>query len=100
MRGAVLRAAVAEFDFRAHGGEQLARGFDVAHLRNVFQNDRLFGEQSRSHGGQRGILGAADANRAEQRIAAANYKFIHEDGLKSAGTERFVDYCDDLILPG
>ena len=37
--GAVLGAAVAEFDFGAHGGEQVARGFDVADLGNVFEDD-------------------------------------------------------------
>ena len=41
--GAVLGASVAEFDFGAHGGEQVARGLDVAHLRNVFEDDRLVG---------------------------------------------------------
>ena len=73
----MLRASVAEFDFGAHGGEQAARGFDVAHLGNVFENDRLFGEQGGGHGRQSGVLGAADANRAEQRIAAANYELVH-----------------------
>ena len=40
----MMRASIAEFDFRAHGRQQLARGFDVAHLRNVFQHDRFIGE--------------------------------------------------------
>ena len=43
--GAMLGASVAEFDFGAHGGEELARGLDVAHLRDVFENHRLVGEQ-------------------------------------------------------
>ena len=73
----MLGAAVAELDLGAHGGEQPALGLDVAHLGNVFENDRLFGENGGGHGRQRGVLGAADANRAEQRIAAANDKFIH-----------------------
>ena len=76
-RRAVLGAAVAEFDFGAHGGEQLARGLDVAHLRNVFENHRLVGEQGRRHGGQCGVLRAADADRSEQRVAAANHQFVH-----------------------
>ena len=75
--GAMLRPSVAQFDFGAHGGQQLAGGFDVAHLRNIFQDDWLVGEQGSGHGRQSGILGAADANRAQQRIAAANDKFIH-----------------------
>jgi hypothetical protein len=73
----MLSASVTEFDFRSHSSKQLARGFDVAYLRNVFENDRFFGEKSRSHGGQGGILGSADAYSSEQRIAAANYEFVH-----------------------
>src|SRR4029077_6593581 len=34
--GPMLGASVAEFDFGAHGGEELACGLDVAHLRDVF----------------------------------------------------------------
>ena len=75
--GAMLRAAIAQFDFGAHRRQQLALGLDVAHLRNVFQDDRLVGQQSRGHRGQSGILRAADAHRAQQRIAAANYKLVH-----------------------
>ena len=75
--GAMLRAAIAELDFGAHRRQQLALGLDVAHLRNVFQNDRLVGEQSRGHRRQRGIFRAADAHRPQQRIAAANYKLVH-----------------------
>ena len=75
--GAMLGASVAEFDFGAHGGQQVARGLDVAYLRNVFEDDRLIGEQGRGHAGQRGIFRAADAHRAEQRLAAADYKFVH-----------------------
>ena len=77
MRGAVLGASVAEFDLGAHGGQQVARGLDVADLRNVLENYRLIGEQGRGHAGQRGVLRAADANRAEQRLSAANDEFIH-----------------------
>src|SRR4029077_12073286 len=38
---AVLGAAVAEFDVGAHRGEEIARGLNVADLRNVFEDDRL-----------------------------------------------------------
>ena len=75
----MLGASVAQFDFRAHGGEQFARGLDVAHLRNVFEDDRLVGEQGGGHGRQRGVLGAADADGPQQRIAAANYEFVHSE---------------------
>ena len=76
--GAVLGASVAEFDFGAHGGQQAAFGFDVAHLGNVFENDGFGGEQSGGHGRQRGVFSAADADGAEQRIASANDKLVHE----------------------
>ena len=74
----MLGASVAEFDLGAHGGEQVARGLDVAHLRNIFENDGFVGEQGGGHAGERGVLCAADANRAEQRISAADYELVHE----------------------
>jgi len=79
-RGAVLGASTAEFDLGAHGGEKVARGLNVAHLRNVFEDDWFFGEQGGGHAGQRSIFCAADADRAEQRLAAADYEFVHESG--------------------
>ncbi len=75
--GAMLRAAVSQFDFGAHGGQKFAGGFDVANLRNIFQNDRLVGEQGGGHGRQGGVFGATDANCPQQGIATADYKFIH-----------------------
>jgi len=47
-------------------------------LRNVFENDGFVGEQGRGHAGERGVFRAADADGAEQRLAAADYEFIHE----------------------
>ena len=76
-RGAMLGAPVAEFDFRPHRSQQLARSLDIAHLRNVFQDDRLVRQNGGSHGRQSGILGPADANCPQQRIAAADHEFIH-----------------------
>jgi hypothetical protein len=58
----MLRPAVSQLDFGAHRSQQLAGSFNVAHLRNIFQNDRLFREQGRGHGRQRGILGTTDPN--------------------------------------
>ena len=75
--GAVVGASVAEFDFGTHGGEQPARGLDVADLRNVFENDLFVGEQSGGHARERSVFSAADSNGAEQRIAAANNKLVH-----------------------
>ena len=76
--GAMLRAPVAEFDLGAHRRQQLALGLNVPHLRNVFQDDGLFGEQSRGHRRQRGVLRTANAHGAQQRIAAANDKLVHQ----------------------
>src|SRR5713226_9477555 len=73
----MLRPAVSQFDLGAHGRQQLACGFNVAYLRNVFQNDRFFREQGGGHGWQGGVLGSADPNCSQQRIAAADYKFVH-----------------------
>jgi hypothetical protein len=75
----VLGAAVSEFDFGAHGRQELASSLNVADLGNVFEDYRFVGQQSRGHGRERGILGAADANCSEQGIAAANYEFVHID---------------------
>src|SRR5579872_2105812 len=76
--GAVMGASIAEFDIGAHRGEQVARGLNVADLRNVFENDRLIGEQGGGHAGKGGIFGAAHADSAEQRLSAADDELIHE----------------------
>ncbi len=73
----MLGPAVSQLDLGAHRRQQFARGFNVAHLRNIFQNDRLFRKQGRGHGRQRGILGAADPNCPQQRIAPADHKLVH-----------------------
>ena len=73
----MVSPSVAEFDFGAHGGQQLARSLDVAHLRNVFENDRLVGEQGGGHAGEGGVFRSADADGAEQGRATADYEFIH-----------------------
>ena len=76
-RGAMMGASVAEFDFGAHGGEQLARGLDVAHLRDVFENHRFVGEQGCRHARECGVLRATDSDGAEQGVATADYELIH-----------------------
>ena len=35
----MLGASIAKFNFRAHGGEQIARGVNVTNLRDIFQDD-------------------------------------------------------------
>ena len=81
----MLGAPVSELNFRTHGGQEPARGLDVAHLRDIFEDDRFFGEQSGGHGGQGRVFSAADANRSQQWIAAANYEFIHIDIVRCEG---------------
>ena len=73
----MLRPSVSQFNFCAHGGQQFASGLNVAHLRDIFQDDWFFREQSGSHGRQCGVLRATDPNGPQQRIAAANYELIH-----------------------
>ena len=73
----MLSAAVSQFDFCAHRGQQFARGFDVPNLWDIFQDDGFVGEQRRGHSRQRCVLGAADANCSQQRSAATDYKFVH-----------------------
>ena len=74
----MMRAAVAQFDFGSHGRQQVASGLNVAHLRNIFENDGFFSQQSRGHARQCRILSPADANRAQKRRSAADDKFIHK----------------------
>ena len=93
--GAVLGAAVAELDLGAHGGEELALGLDVADLRDVFEDDLVFGEDGGGHARERGVLCAGDLDGAEERVAAADDKLVHlasvrmahvdESGWKGAG---------------
>lgn len=79
----MLGASEAEFDFGTHGGEKLARGFDVADLRDVLEDDGFVGEQGGGHAGKGSVLGAADANGAEQGVAAADDELVH--GVMSFG---------------
>src|SRR5439155_8584073 len=73
----MLRTAIAKFYLGPHRRKQLARGLDVAHLRNIFQDHRFVGEQGSSHRREGGIFCSTDANRAQERVSAANYEFIH-----------------------
>ena len=75
---AIVGAAFALADFRAHGGEQLALGLDVADLGNVFERDLVLSEDGGGHAGEGGVFCARDADGAHQRIAAANDEFIHK----------------------
>ncbi len=82
--GAVLRAAVAELDLSAHGGEELALGLDVADLRDVFEDDLVFGENGGGHAREGGVLCARDLEGAEERVAATDDKLVHLASVRMA----------------
>ena len=65
----MMSASVAQFNFSAHGDKQIALGLNVADVRDVFQDYGLVGQDSGSHGRQRGILGSTDADTSHQGIA-------------------------------
>ena len=77
----VLRAdrhgAARPLHLRAEMGEDLQHVVDVAEIRNVVDDDRLFGEQGGGENRQGRVLGAADFDGARQRVAAVNENFIH-----------------------
>jgi len=75
--GAMVRASVSEFDFRTHRLQQFAFGLNVANVGNALQDKGLFGENRGCHGGQSRVFCATHAHGSNQRVAAANYKFIH-----------------------
>ena len=80
--GAMLGAAVAEFDFGAHAGEELALGLDVADLGDVFEDDFVFGEDGGGHAGEGGVFCSGDFDGAEKRVAAAYYELVHLVSLR------------------
>ena len=85
--GAMLGAAVAEFDLGAHGGEQAAFGFDIADLGDVFEDDLILGEDGGGHAGERRVLCAGDFDGAKQRVSAANDKLVHSASLRKLAVE-------------
>ena len=85
----MMGASVAEFDLSAHCRKKLARGLDVAHLRDVFKNHRFVGEQGCRHARQRRVLRATDADSAEQRVATSDYELIHTVRFRKSGSPSF-----------
>ena len=75
--GAVLGSAVTEFNLGAHADQELAFGFDVADLRDVFEDDLVFGEDGGGHAGEGGVFGSGDFDGSEKRVAATYYKLVH-----------------------
>src|SRR6185437_2659929 len=43
--GAVLRASVAQLNVGTHGNQELALSFNIAHLRDVLEDDLVFGDR-------------------------------------------------------
>jgi hypothetical protein len=78
----MVRASVTEFNFGTHRRQQVARGLDIPHLRNVFENDRLIRKQRCGHAGKGGIFCPAYAYGAQQRFSAADDELIHERFLR------------------
>src|SRR5438045_4067269 len=91
--GAVMSASVAEFDISTHRSQQVTGGLDIAHLRDVFEDDWLVGQQGGGHAGKGGIFRAADADGAEQRLSAADDELIHRvlsDCKRDGSAERLT----------
>jgi hypothetical protein len=63
-RGAVLGAAVAQFDLGAHRSKQSPLCLDIADLGDVLQHHFVFGENCGGHAGQGGVFCAAHPNRS------------------------------------
>jgi hypothetical protein len=85
--GAMLSATVAEFYLRTHGDEELALSFDVADLRNIFQDHFVFGEDRGGHAGKSGVLCARDFDGAEEGVSSAYDKLIHRLSLRVFAVE-------------
>ncbi len=85
--GAVLGAAVAEFDLGAHAGEELALGLDVADLGDVFEDDLVLGEDGGGHAGERGVFSSGDFDGAEKGVTAAYNELVHRLSLRGFGVE-------------
>ena len=77
--GAVVGRTGAQLHFSAHGGEQTAFRFNVAHLGDVFEGDFVFSKNGCGHAGERGVFGPGDSNGADEWIATANDELIHEE---------------------
>ena len=60
----MLGAAIAELHLCAHGNKQPAFGLNIAHLRDVFEDDFVFGENGCGHAGKSGVFSAGNADGA------------------------------------
>jgi hypothetical protein len=83
----VLGAAVAELDLGAHGGEQLALGLNIADLRDVFEDNLVFGEDGGGHAGKGGVLGPGNFDGPKKGVSAAYNKLVHDPSLRKSYEE-------------
>ena len=57
--------------------QEMREGRDVGEERQIFEGQRLIGQERRRHQRQRGILGATDRYLPHERLAAANSYSVH-----------------------
>src|SRR5580704_5230066 len=85
--GAVLGAAIAQINLGSHAGQELALRLDVTDLRDIFEDDLVFGEDGSGHTGKSGVFGSGDFDSAQKGVTAAYYKFVHLESLRGFGVE-------------
>ncbi len=88
---AMLGAAIAEIDLGTHGSEQFALGLDVADLRDIFEDDLIFGEDGGSHTREGGVFCSGNFDGSEEGIAAAYNKLIHFPSLRKSYEDMGVE---------
>ncbi len=75
--GVSMRGEFRDRNFGRHERQQFRHGYDVAHLRDVMEDDRLRRKQGGGHQRQGRVLGAGDFDGAVEGLAASNSKFVH-----------------------
>ena len=70
--------ALAQGEIHAHAAQEFQGGGDVAQMGDVGQVHRPFGQQGPGEDGQGGILGAGDADLADEPFTALDEEFIHQ----------------------
>ena len=78
----MLGATISELNLGAHAGEQFALGLNVVDLRDVFEDDLVFGKDGGGHAGESGVFRSGDFDGAEKGISAAYYKLFHLASLR------------------
>jgi hypothetical protein len=84
---AMLGTAVTELDLSSHAGQELALCLDIVDLRDVFEDDLVFGKNGGGHTRESGVFCSGDFDGTEKGIAAAHYKLVHFHSLRRFGVE-------------